>query len=1129
MAIYHFNAKVIKRSEGRSAIAAAAYRACEQLHDLRQDRIFDYSQKQDHLFSAVLLPEGASEEYLDRAFLWNEVEANEKRKDAQLARDFTISLPVELTVKQNQVLAIEFVKDVFVNHGMIADVSIHAGHGNEQPHMHVMTTLREVNENGFGKKVRAWNERALLKSWRVQWQEYCNRHLAEHGFDIRIDHRSFETQGIRLTPQNKIGVTASRDREGTRSEQTDSLERLAQHQAIAFANGQAIKADPIIALEALTAQQSTFSDDDIARLANRQSLDAEHFAEVYQSIMSCRKLVGLGKNKQGQMRYTSQAQLTLESELMATAETMAMQSRHGVSAAYRAYAANQATLSPSQANVLEAITQGSDIVAVVGFAGTGKTHLLGAARQVWEHEGYRVRGLALAGKAAEGLILDAGIDSKTISSMLLGLEHGHDPITQDDILVLDEAGMVDSALLKSVIDLAAKAKAKVVLVGDHTQLQPIGAGAAFRGILQRIGFSALTDVRRQKTAWMQAASKNLAMGQSQQALAAYYDKGFVHRHKTQNDAIEETAKSWWAKRQTGRSTMATFMRKDVDLLNAEARQFMREAGHLGKDVEISIHDGETQVKRPFAVGDEIYFTKGDSTLNVQGADENNNGIKNGSRGTITSLSTRKISVRLDGESTRTIDFALADYGHIIHAYAATIHKLQGATFEHTDYLMGFNSNRYLEHVAMTRHKETLDLHWSQAQFRHYDNLVNRFGQEAIKDLTLDYSEHRNIEPLFDIDGKLASDVNASSVDAWLSGFDFAAIQQSGVAALAPLLQAKAHFDKASQQFGLNTPEYQQAQSHLMNEALLLRQQHEKKNVLQGLDEDLRNALISNAVLDNILQPSTQPELNTAMPNENFHVFLASFDWHALEASKGQHVIIADFVEAKLRYEKAIVEARFDELQENAVRDYRYQKVKQEQLQAPAVLEQKETLLEILDVLAHHPDITTPVTDIAPSLAEPLDEFKAMMSEKNLEQVKMSIQRADDYQHAKTIVTVQKPDTFTYSSGAPTPEINFQDWVENVDWAALDKLTQENAQLRRIVEAKNRYERAKKVENERLMTASRQSTLKLCEQIAASTVLQNKLDMLAPQFVNDAKAIAPLYAIEVERSHRHNAEFDGHEL
>ena len=163
MAIYHFSGTIISRSQGRSAVACAAYRSAEKLVDERSVKEHhDYTHKQDVAFTEILLPENAPTSMQDREKLWNMVEAIEKRKDAQLAREFNFALPCELTLEQNIVLARDFVTQAFVSQGMIADLCIHndkTGDEQLQHHAHLMLTLRKVTLDGFGQKERAWNAR----------------------------------------------------------------------------------------------------------------------------------------------------------------------------------------------------------------------------------------------------------------------------------------------------------------------------------------------------------------------------------------------------------------------------------------------------------------------------------------------------------------------------------------------------------------------------------------------------------------------------------------------------------------------------------------------------------------------------------------------------------------------------------------------------------------------------------------------------------------------------------------------------------------------------------------------------------------------------------------------------------
>jgi len=250
MAIYHFSAKVISRATGASALASAAYRSASRLHDQRLDRHHDFTNKAGVVHSEVLLPGGAPEHLGDREALWNAVEAGEVRKDAQLAREVEFAIPREMSQKQGVALARDFVSAEFVSQGMVADLNVHwdiGADGSPKPHAHVMLSMREVNEDGFGQKVRDWNRTELLQHWRERWADHVNERLAELDIDARVDHRSLEAQGIDLEPQHKIGPAATR-----RLECGQAAERAEDHLRIARENGEKIIADPSIALDAIT-------------------------------------------------------------------------------------------------------------------------------------------------------------------------------------------------------------------------------------------------------------------------------------------------------------------------------------------------------------------------------------------------------------------------------------------------------------------------------------------------------------------------------------------------------------------------------------------------------------------------------------------------------------------------------------------------------------------------------------------------------------------------------------------------------------------------------------------------------------------------------------------------------------
>ncbi len=253
MALYHFHVDQIKRSAGQSAIAAAAYRAGEKLYSEYYGETNDFTRKGGVLHTEILLPSNAPPEYAERQTLWNAVEKVEKNKKAQLAYSFDIALQNELTQKENIALVRRFVREHFVSKGMIANLAVHEPdkeNGIQNPHFHVMTTMRPLNPDGaWGNKQRReyalddngerirdekgdyvfnavhttdWHEPETLEHWREAWCQMVNDEFERKGLDVRIDHRSYEAQGMEQIPTVHEGpLVQQMEKRGVRTQKGD--------------------------------------------------------------------------------------------------------------------------------------------------------------------------------------------------------------------------------------------------------------------------------------------------------------------------------------------------------------------------------------------------------------------------------------------------------------------------------------------------------------------------------------------------------------------------------------------------------------------------------------------------------------------------------------------------------------------------------------------------------------------------------------------------------------------------------------------------------------------------------------------------------------------------------------------
>ncbi|MGN0354860.1 MAG: MobQ family relaxase, partial [Muricoprocola sp.] len=233
MSLYHFSVKQVSRGKGQTVVNSAAYISGKKLHNDYYEEVHDYTRKRGVIYDEIMLPDYVPDRFSDRQTLWNEVEFAEKGKKAQLAYSFDIALQNELTMEENIELAREFCQEQFVSRGMTVDMAVHEGKSSDleladNPHFHVLIPIRPMNQDGtWGKKQRreykldedgnrirdengkyifsavsttGWNSQQLLEVWRSQWADKVNMKFKENGLAARIDHRSYEKQGIELIP-----------------------------------------------------------------------------------------------------------------------------------------------------------------------------------------------------------------------------------------------------------------------------------------------------------------------------------------------------------------------------------------------------------------------------------------------------------------------------------------------------------------------------------------------------------------------------------------------------------------------------------------------------------------------------------------------------------------------------------------------------------------------------------------------------------------------------------------------------------------------------------------------------------------------------------------------------------------
>lgn len=748
--------KVVSRSSGRSAVAAAAYRSAARIENKRDGLVHDFTRKDGVLHTEIVLPNGVKADWaLDRSALWNAAELAEKRSDARVAREFVVALPHELDVQQQVDLTREFAQELANRFGTAVDFAIHRPDGNadvRNVHAHLLMTTRRVHENGLGEKTQIEREnkwllangmlptQLQLKEVRQSWERSANAHLALAGHAVRIDHRSHAERGLGLEPTVHMGVHATQmQRRGK------DASRLRLEAESAARNAELIREKPAQVLSVITGEKSVFDRYDIARTLHRYiDDDPVEYQNAFAAVMASAALVQLEPERTGEpARYSTREMVRIESGMIGAAERLQKTHSHEVAhrhvedaiarqdAALDAFSSGR-RLSFEQRQAIGHVTGPEGLAVAIGYAGAGKSTMLSAAREAWEAEGYHVHGAALSGKAAEGLEEASGIASRTLMSWEYGWNNERDRLGKNDVLVIDEAGMIGSRQMARFLAEAERGGAKIVLVGDPEQLQAIGAGAPFRAISERSGFAELTEIRRQKSEWQREASVLFATGQTAKALSAYDRHGDIRFSVTREEARAEIVRDYLAdceRHPDGTRVALTWRRMDVRSLNEDIRNTLQERGELARGAEAGerafmTNDGE----RSFARGDRIVLLENDRDLQV----------KNGMLGTVGSVRQDRIEVHLDGRAS-SVSLPVDSYRSFDHGYATTIHKAQGATVDRTFVLASDGMNRHLSYVAMTRHRDEARLYAGRDEFKGMEELAARLSRTGAKETTLDYS------------------------------------------------------------------------------------------------------------------------------------------------------------------------------------------------------------------------------------------------------------------------------------------------------------------------------------------------------------------------------------------------------
>ena len=752
--MYYFDSKILSRKDGKSAIASAAYRhGCKMRDDLR-GLTFDYGYKNEVSHTEMTLPEDcpdwARERYaalsgdcpetrIDVALaskrLWSDLDLHEeqskhsKRACAQVSRSMTIALPNELSSAERVKLTRSFVEKSFSACGMIADWTVHDLE--ENPHVHVMLSLRSLGAEGWGDKNRDWNDRSMLGNWRSEWAHEANLALERAGFDERIDHRSYADQGIALEPvSHDPDIAASLKAQGKRAAHEEICAKAR------IKNADYLRANPEHILTVLNAERTVFTEEHIEKAFEKRLGKVGDIDALVEQAMGSPDLVQMeAPAASGEVLYATKGHLSAETNLLVDA--MALHSeRLGIAEEDRIQAVDgepERGLGVDQVSALRSMVSACRLSLVTGYAGAGKTKTIAEAVKVWEDRGFEVIGGAVSGKATQGLSDIEGLRAASLAAWESRWSRGQVPAHGRFVFFMDEAGMVGASHWERVQRRILEMGGKLVAVGDPEQLQPVLDTASFGAVIDQLGAQTIGEVRRMAHSAEREATVQFAQGEAGAATAlGYYEAaGCIRRKRSVAEARWALADAYYSVGNPEDSRLAIgYSNRDVVALNGEIRLRAIARGLVDHVAQIDyglirridcsgLHPKIETAPMIFAAGERILFTRPHRELE----------IAKSSFATILAARATEIDLLLDGEEGRRVTIDMTAFDHFDYGYAATTHRAQGMTVDYSFALAHGRMNRHVAYVQMSRHRKAVRMFVPKKRFKDisFEEAVTRSG------------------------------------------------------------------------------------------------------------------------------------------------------------------------------------------------------------------------------------------------------------------------------------------------------------------------------------------------------------------------------------------------------------------
>ncbi len=734
MAIQFARIEIVGRSSGGNACCKGAYNARAIVKDNKTNITYNFKHKGDNVYHTVLLPEYADKRFASVAEFMNEVEHCEKRKDSQLLKDIVLALPddKELTLQDRiNITHLLIEKRAWVKEGLGVQVDIHEPHDGEKNwHAHLLVTTRRFTEDGqsFGLKATDLNpefKKVGGKSFAIPEAEQIHEDLRDIindyfkmlGLENRVDAISQLGQEhvgpVRMRSVLNKAVLRNEERREANIEQLNSAEALLER---VVANKSVFTANDI------KRELKCINDSDRRNVLLNEALG--HSSIVYLSDHNGND-TGLVTTKE--VRAEEQKILRLAGYVANGENVIATMSNSGKGNSNNSLLSqinSSLNLTQEQTDALKYLLQNDNGVRILeGRAGTGKSHVLGKVCSISESMGVNVIGIAPTHKARTELSKVGYEQNDTVKGMLFKLHNGRFSLPKNSLIVVDEAGMVANSDYQELVRIAATRKCNVILAGDSRQLSSVSRGGMFEVLADKFGSCEIANIQRQNENWGREVAMCLSRGDARTGLSILQQEGRIEWGLDAQESMRDLLGDW----QNSLIPLADKIiiaveNKNVDALNAGARQYLKASGYLVGD-EYSI------AGREFMRGDRVLITQTDKNL----------GVTNGDIGTIEYANSNKFVFSIgSGKDAKYVEFDPNTYSGFRHGYATTVFKAQGASIKDV-YVFhdGFSGMRN-SYVALSRHVEELKLYANEKATGGMDSLVKQMSHKLDKGSSLAY-------------------------------------------------------------------------------------------------------------------------------------------------------------------------------------------------------------------------------------------------------------------------------------------------------------------------------------------------------------------------------------------------------